>query len=141
MTVVLFFSSLCPLFGGVSSVRYIVNADDLSDEIQNIVDNVNIWNMGTKFYDPKITSDYDVTEFVRYIQLMQCTGGTPERDLFKDPYDTSTLTDYDFEPLIKNCRGILKLGAKPHLKLGGIPIKFTSDYKYRRRFFNEHISA
>mgnify|MGYP004504009965 FL=1 len=128
MTVVLFFSSLCPLFGGVSSVRYIVNADDLSDEIPNIVDNVNIWNMGTKFYDPKITSDYDVTEFVRYIQLMQCTGGTPERDLFKDPYDTSTLTDYDFEPLIKNCRGILKLGAKPHLKLGGIPIKFTSDY-------------
>lgn len=80
------------------------------------------------FYDPQIKSDYDVTEFVKYIQLMQCTGGTPDRDLFKDPYDTSTFTDYDFEPLIKNCRGIIRLGAKPHLKLGGVPIKFTSDF-------------
>lgn len=129
MTIVLFFSSLCPLFGGVSSVKYVINADRLGDEIPNIVDNVNLWDMGTKFYDPKIESDYDVTEFVKYIQLMQCTGGTPERDLFEDPYDTSTYTDYDFEPLIKNCRGILKLGAKPHLKLGGVPIKFTSEYE------------
>lgn len=128
MTIVLFFSSLCPLFSGISSVRYVVNAGRLGDEIPNIVDNVNVWNMGTAFYDPQIKSDYDVTEFVKYIQLMQCTGGTPERDLFKNPYDTSTFTDYDFEPLIKNCRGILKLGAKPHLKLGGVPIKFTSDY-------------
>ena len=129
MTIVLFFSSLCPLFSGVSSVKYVINADRLGDEIPNVVDNVNIWDMGTKFYDPKIESDYDVTEFVKYIQLMQCTGGTPERDLFEDPYDTSTYTDYDFEPLIKNCRGILKLGAKPHLKLGGVPIKFTSEYE------------
>ena len=95
MTIVLFFSSLCPLFSGVSSVRYVVNTRFLDDEIPNIVDNVNVWDMGTQFYDPQITSDYDVTEFVRYIQLMQCTGGTPERDLFKDPYDTSIFTDYD----------------------------------------------
>lgn len=128
MTVVLFFSSLSPLFSGESSVRYYIDAGDLGEKIPNIVDNVNVWDMGTQFYDPKIESEYDVTEFVKYIQLMQCTGGTPERDLFKDPYDTSTYTDYDFEPLIKNCRGILKLGAKPHLKLGSVPIKFTSDY-------------
>lgn len=128
MTIVLFFSSLCPLFTGVSSVEYIISTRKLGEEIPNIVDNVNVWNMGTQFYDPQVNSEYDVTEFVRYIQLMQCTGGTPDRDLFKDPYDTSTFTDYDFEPLIKNCRGILKLGAKPHLKLGGVPIKFTSDF-------------
>ena len=67
MTIVLFFSSLCPLFGGVSSVKYVINADRLGDEIPNIVDNVNLWDMGTKFYDPKIESDYDVTEFVKYI--------------------------------------------------------------------------
>ena len=128
MTIVLFFSSLCSLFTGVSSVEYIISTRKLGEEIPNIVDNVNVWNMGTQFYDPQVNSEYDVTEFVRYIQLMQCTGGTPDRDLFKDPYDTSTFTDYDFEPLIKNCRGILKLGAKPHLKLGGVPIKFTSDF-------------
>ncbi len=129
MTIVLFFSSICPLFGGVSSVKYVINTRWLDDEIPNIVDNINVWDMGNQFYDPKIDSDYDITEFVKFIQLMQCTGGTPERDLFKDPYDTSTYTDYDFEPLIKNCRGILKLGAKPHLKLGGVPIKFTSEYE------------
>ena len=102
MTIVLFFSSLCPLLTGVSSVEYIISTKRLGDEIPNIVDNVNVWNMGTQFYDPQVNSEYDVTEFVRYIQLMQCTGGTPDRDLFKDPYDTSTFTDYDFEPLIKN---------------------------------------
>lgn len=128
MTIVLFFSSICPLFHNVSSVKYIINTNNLDDLIPNIVDNVNVWDMGTDFYDPQINSEYDITKFVKYIQLMQCTGGTPERDLFKNPYDTSTFTDYDFEPLIKNCRGILKLGAKPHLKLGGVPIKFTSDY-------------
>lgn len=128
MTIVLLFSSVCPLFSGVSSVKYVVSTRCLGDEIPNIVDNINIWDMGESFYDPQIKSDYDVTEFVKYIQLMQCTGGTPDRDLFKDPYDTSTFTDYDFEPLIKNCRGIIRLGAKPHLKLGGVPIKFTSDF-------------
>lgn len=44
--------------------------------------------------------------------------------------DASVLDDYDFTRLIENCRGILALGAKPHLKLGGVPVKFTSDYEY-----------
>lgn len=128
MTVILFFSSIVPLFGGVSSVKYNINVEKLGDKIPNIVDNVNVWDMGTEFYNPTKNSDYDITEFVKYIQLMQCTGGNPERDLFKNPYDKTTYTDYNFAPLIENCRGILKLGAKPHLKLGGVPIKFTSDY-------------
>jgi hypothetical protein len=60
---------------------------------------------------------------------MQCTGGTADRDLFVDPYDTTTMTDYKFDKLIDNCRGIIEIGAKPHLKLGGVPIKFTSGYE------------
>ncbi len=106
-----------------------VNAETNSGTIPNIVSNVNLWHMGESFYDPEITSDYNVFEFVEYVQLMQCTGGTEDRDLFVDPLDTSTMTDYDFEPLIKNCAGILKLGAKPHLKLGGVPLKFTKGYE------------
>ena len=50
MSVVLFFGSLSPLFGGVSSVKYIIDTSDLGDEIPNIVDNVNVWDMGTQFY-------------------------------------------------------------------------------------------
>ncbi len=112
---------------GVISIE--VNAGKIGDTAPNIVNNVNLWHMGESFYNPEITSDCNVFKFVEYIQLMQCTGGTEDRDLFKDPLDTTVTNDYDFTPLIKNCRGILKLGAKPHLKLGGVPLKFTKDYE------------
>ncbi len=111
------------------NISVTVNAAKTGDVIPNIVNNVNLWHMGESFYDPKITSDCNVFEFVEYVQLMQCTGGTEDRDLFKDPLDISTMTDYDFTPLIKNCAGILKLGAKPHLKLGSVPLKFTENYE------------
>ncbi len=110
-------------------ISVVVNTEKTGEEIPAIVDNVNLWDMGESFYNPEITSEYNIFEFVKYVQLMQCTGGTEDRDLFKDPLDTSTMTDYDFESLIKNCKGILKLGAKPHLKLGGVPLKFTENYE------------
>ena len=125
-----FFSSFFGLFAGRSTYNYTIDASKLGDTVPNIVDNINVWDMGTQFYDVSNNEKYDVFKFVKYVQLMQCTGGTPQRDLFKDPYDTSTYTDYDFSRLIKNCQGILKLGAKPHLKLGGVPLKFTSDYVF-----------
>lgn len=126
--IAIFFSSFFGLFTGTSTYNYKINTSKLGDEIPNIVDNVNTWDMGTQFYNAQNNEKYDIFKFVKYVQLMQCTGGTPERDLFKDPYDTSVLDDYDFTRLIKNCQGILNLGAKPHLKLGGVPIKYTSDY-------------
>ncbi|MBP9989326.1 MAG: hypothetical protein KBT46_07490, partial [Ruminococcus sp.] len=118
---------IVPLFNGISTVKYTVDAADLGDEIPNIVDNINVWEMGTQFYNPQKNEKYDVTKFVRYIQLMECSGGNEIRDLFKNPLDRSTLTDYDFTRLINNCRGILSLGAKPHLKLGNVPLKLTTD--------------
>jgi len=128
--IAIFFSSFFGLFAGRSTYNYTVDTTNLGDVVPNIVDNINVWNMSTVFYNAKNNEKYDVFKFVKYVQLMQCTGGAPDRDLFKDPYDTSTFTDYDFSSLIKNCRGILNLGAKPHLKIGGVPIKFTSDYVY-----------
>lgn len=128
-TVAVFFSSFFGLFGGVSTYRYIVDTTKTGDEIPNIVDNVNVWYMGNEFVNPKKNEKYDIFNFVKYVQLMQCTGGTAQRDLFKDPFDKSTLTDYDFSRLIANCRGILDLGAKPHLKLGSVPIKMVSEFK------------
>ncbi len=123
------FSTLGSLFDGTSVATVNVDVSKTGAEIVNIVDNVNIWHMGTAFYNAENNKENDVFEFVKYVQLMQCTGGTADRDLFLDPYDNSTLTDYNFTPLIENCRGILALGAKPHLKLGGVPLKFTSDYE------------
>ncbi len=124
-----FFSSFGALFKGESTAVIDVDVNSKGMTIPNVVDNINIWDMGSTFHDAKINEENNVFEFVRYIQLMQCTGGTPSRDLFEDPYDRSTLTDYKFDSLIANCRGILNLGAKPHLKLGGVPVKFTSGYE------------
>lgn len=125
-----FFTSFPALFRQVSTVQIDVDTSSYGEEIPNVVDNINLWHMGNTFHNPQRNEENDVFEFVEYVQLMQCTGGTPDRDLFQDPYDTSTLTDYKFEPLIENCKGILSLGAKPHLKLGGVPLKFTSDYVF-----------
>ena len=124
-----FFTSFFGLFSGVSTAVIDVDTSSKGNSIPNVVDNINLWHMGTTFYNAERNEENDVFEFVKYVQLMQCTGGTADRDLFIDPYDTSTFTDYKFEPLIENCRGILKLGAKPHLKLGGVPLKFTSGYE------------
>ena len=124
-----FFSSFGALLENTSTVEINVDLSQTGDVIPNVTDNLNYWDMGTTFYNPVINEKYNVFEFVKYIQLMQCTGGTAERDLFEDPYDTSTYTDYKFDGLLKNCKGILELGAKPHLKLGGVPIKFTSGYE------------
>ncbi len=124
-----FFSSLPSLFQKTSTAVINVDTSSSGDVIPNVADNINVWHMGTQFYNAERNEENDVFEFVKYVQLMQCTGGTADRDLFVDPYDTSTFTDYKFDSLIENCRGILNLGAKPHLKLGGVPLKFTSDYK------------
>ncbi len=134
--VILFFTSIPTMIEGKSVAEIEIDATTSGNIIPNIVDNINIWDMGTQFYDPQVTSEYNIFEFVKYVQLMQCTGGTAERDLFKDPYDTSTMTDYDFTRLIKNCKGVLKLGAKPHLKLGSVPLKFTEGYEFGNMTMN-----
>jgi len=95
--------------------------------LPNIVDNVNVWDMGKLYYHPKINEEANVFEFVRYVQFMQCTGGNSDRDLFRSPTRRDVLDDYAFEPLITNCRGVLAMGAKPHLKLGSVPLKLTTD--------------
>ncbi|NMP37839.1 MAG: hypothetical protein GX051_06910 [Clostridiales bacterium] len=122
-------SSNAELLKRRNTVDINIDASATGKTLSNMASNVNVWDMGTTFFEPDPEQENNVFEFVKYVQLMQCTGGTAQRDLFIDPYDTSTYTDYDFSRLIKNCRGILTLGAKPHLKLGGVPLKFTSGYE------------
>lgn len=109
---------------------YTVEIDMSQEEgiLPNAVSNINIWNMNSsdEFSNLKINEKYNIGEFVEYVQLMQCTGGSVDRDLFVDPLDFETLDDYDFSSLIANCRGILQLGAKPHLKTGSVPLKYSA---------------
>ncbi len=125
-TIGLFFSSFGAFVQGDSSVKYKVDTEKLGDTIPNIVDNVNVWEMGTQFVNAKNNEKYDIFDYVDYVQLMQCSGGNSTRDMFKDPSDRTVLDDYDFSRLIANCHGILNLGAKPHLKLGSVPQKLTT---------------
>ena len=113
--------------GNVSGNIIMVDATKTGEAIPNIVSNVNVWDMGSLFHNPQINQEANVFEFVRYVQFMQCSGGNAARDLFQRPEDRSTLTDNKFDNLIKNCRGVLTMGAKPHLKLGSVPLKLTTN--------------
>lgn len=120
---------LAPFYSIIPSMNdYTFSVDTAASgqELPNAVSNVNVWEMGTQFINPEVSSENNIFEFVEYVQLMQCTGGSKERDLFKDPLDFDTLDDYDFSRLIENCRGILSLGAKPHLKTGSVPLKYSA---------------
>ena len=111
----------------VNNYEFTVDASQYGEVLVNPASNINFWSIdGDPFVGAKNHAEYDIFEFVNYVQLMQCTGGNAQRDLFVDPYDTSVLDDYDFSPLINNCRGILGLGAKPFLKLGSVPLKYSA---------------
>ena len=133
--VIAFFLSLFNISSGmcvdaINNYGFTVDATSIvSEELSNPVSNVNVWSISENgpFVNVKPNTENNVFDFVEYVQLMQCTGGSYERDLFKDPYDTSVLNDYDFTSLIANCKGILELGAKPVLKLGSVPMKYSAD--------------
>ena len=107
-----------------------VDATQRGVVLPNIVSNVNVWDMGSLYHSPQKNTEANVFEFVHYVQFMQCSGGNVGRDLFQSPEDRSTLTDYKFDNLIRNCRGVLAMGAKPHLKLGSVPLKLTTNPAY-----------
>ena len=108
----------------VNDYTFEIDAAVLGERLPNVKSNIN--RFGGRFTEnPIINDEYNPYEFVDYIQLMECTGGNAARDLFRDPADFSVLDDYDFSPLIRSCRGVLKTGAKPLLKLGNVPAKLS----------------
>ena len=102
MTVVMFFSSVWTSgINLVNSYKFTVDTSEVGMELVNPVSNINIWSIqGNPFVGVKVNEEYNIFEFVEYVQLMQCTGGNADRDLFKDPYDKTVLDDYDFTTLI-----------------------------------------
>ena len=138
-TVIRFFAYLLSLIialpgiifsGGetINDYEFSIDVSHQGDVLPNAVSNINIWNAyeTTQFINPQLNEKYDITEFVEYVQLMQCTGGNASRDLFVDPYNLDVLDDYDFSKLIENCKGIVSMGMKPHLKLGSVPLKYSA---------------
>lgn len=112
--------------GVFNNYTFTIDASKTGNTLANTVSNINIWSIeGNPFVNVANNEENDIFEFVEYVQFMQCSGGTEARDLFKDPLDRTVLDDYDFTVLIDNCRGVLNLGAKPLLKLGSVPLKYS----------------
>lgn len=128
-SIIAFFNSITfTVTDKINNHAFEIDATQTGDILlTNPASNVNIWSIeGNPFVNATANNEYNIFEFVDYIQLMQCTGGNEQRDLFVNPLDTSVLDDYDFTVLIENCKGILNLGAKPFLKLGSVPLKYSS---------------
>lgn len=110
------------------NVTFQIDASTPGAALGNKVSNLNQWSWQS-IPSVQTAADANQAEFVEYIQIMQATGGCDWRDLFVDPYDTSTMTDYDFTVLLQACESILLMGAKPHIKTGNVPMKMSKDYE------------
>ena len=107
---------------------------DLSKAGKPIADKfsvLNAWNLNSSWTGAAdnqpmdyLSSDYP---FLNSVQLMTATGGSKDRDLFVNPDDRGTMTDYKFDTLIDACRNVLKQGLKPYIVTGNVPIKFSSN--------------
>ena len=138
MTIQAFFAAVLALFTAlwgnvtafctnmVNDYVFSVDASQLGEVLPNVKSNIN--DFGGRFPEnPVINDEYNPYEFVEYIQLMECSGGNASRDLFREPDNFDVLDDYNFEPLLASCRGVLKTGAKPLLKLGNVPNKLSRE--------------
>lgn len=123
-----FLAPLIFIFPCANDYAFEIDTAETGNTLPNAVSNINIWNAkgSQDFANPKVNEENNIFEFVEYVQLMQCTGGAADRDLFIDPLDFDTLDDYDFSSLITSCKGILAYGAKPHLKFGSVPLKYSA---------------
>ncbi|MCL2298994.1 MAG: hypothetical protein FWC27_02460 [Firmicutes bacterium] len=97
--------------------------------IGNKFSDINIWQMQGGWSDkqPDPAAFARAYPFAERLQIMTATGGNESRDLFADPLDRTTLTDYDFGPLLAACRHITAVGMKPMIKTGAVPLKFCAN--------------
>ncbi|MCL2774310.1 MAG: hypothetical protein FWD71_13305 [Oscillospiraceae bacterium] len=107
-------------------VHYHIDTAVRGAPLGNKVNNINIWSADNMDMTVRPSPLADIRNFVETIQITNATGGNPERDLFRDPLDRTTMTDYDFSKLFTACRAILSLGMKPYLKTGCVPFKLTT---------------
>ena len=107
--------------------------------LDNKVSTICIWDYREQFLgygdDGQIKK---MNPFVERVQFMTATGGNVERDLFRDPENVDVRDDYDFSRLITACENALRLGVKPFIKTGSIPVKLTKEPKIGKFGVNMH---
>ena len=97
--------------------------------IGNKFSDINIWQMQGRWSDIQLDPGQFAQRypFAQRLQIMTATGGNASRDLFLDPNDRTTLTDYNFAPLLAACRHVVAVGMKPMIKTGAVPLKFCAN--------------
>jgi hypothetical protein len=111
------------------TMTFKVDLQALGKTVTNKSSNINYWNLDGWAQPDSLPADhfsvYD--PYVRNVDLMTATGGSAERDLFVDPNDRSTLTDYKFDTLIAACANIVRQGLKPKVTTGNVPLKYSTN--------------
>ncbi|MDI4647840.1 GH39 family glycosyl hydrolase [Cohnella hashimotonis] len=114
-----------------------VDASVQSDTLLDTFNTLNSW-----FYKSDWTSAAsgqpngyfaDNYPFVQYVRLFAATGGCyagyancNDRDLFVDPANASTMTDYKFDDLKAAIQNVLNKGLKPYIVTGNVPLKYST---------------
>ncbi|MGI2298032.1 S-layer homology domain-containing protein [Paenibacillus sp. GXUN7292] len=131
-----------------ASNEVVFNFADLPEtgkKIDNKFSDVNVWD-----YDPIWLSDAEgwpsdhfstQYPFIKNVQLMSATGGNDRRDLFIDPDDLATMTDYKFDALIEAAGNIVDMGLKPFIKTGTVPQKYSAEPHQDATGLNERPPA
>lgn len=97
--------------------------------VKNIFSDMNMWDFRAYWTTQAeaMPNDFFKTNypFVKRVQFMTATGGSPSRDLFINPADVTTLDDYNFTPLVSALKNVLAKGLKPMIKTGAVPEKYS----------------
>jgi hypothetical protein len=111
-------------------VIFSIDISSTGKRITNKFSDINMWMIDETWLKTAeaYPANYFKTNFpfIERIQLMAATGGNEARDLFKNPRDYTTVTDYDFTRLIKACENIIAKGVKPMIKTGWVPLKLSA---------------
>ena len=117
-----------------------VNLNERIRVLENKVSTVCIWDYREQFQGyGKDDQILEMNPFLERAQFMTATGGNEGRDLFRDPLDRTVLDDYAFGPLLDACQNALRLGVKPFIKTGSIPLKFSADPLIGKFGVNMHM--
>jgi len=116
-------------FQAKGSTSMTFDLDAAGKIIGNKFSDINTWSLHGRWSDGQLDPAQFAERypFARTLQFMTATGGNATRDLFIDPNDRTTLTDYKFEPLLAACRHVLSLGMKPMIKTGAVPLKLSTN--------------
>ena len=127
-----------PAAYAVEPVSFTVDVSSPGKIITNKFSDINMWMIDRTWLQTADTypADYFKSNFpfIERIQLMAATGGNEDRDLFKNPLDRTTFTDYDFDNLIRACESILAKGLKPMIKTGWVPLKLSANPRMSASF-------